>query len=306
MDPELEQPLIRPPSESRSVLVRLTRGCRWNRCRFCGIYPALGEPGFSVRTAVEVDRDIERLKQIMPAARTAFIGDADPLQAGLDAFIRTASRLRERFRLERLTAYARVSTLDRLERGSIRRLAGAGLNRLHIGLESGDPETLRFHRKGHSPDMVRRVAARLKGAGIEISFYVLLGMAGADGWRRHAVETAKLVNDTEPEFLRLRRLWIYGSGEMSAGRACPLREEVRAGRFTPRDPEGTVLELRLLLENLDESLSTEIVSDHRNNYVDVSGVVKTDKQKMLDRVEAFLARPEPLRRAHYESVGSGL
>lgn len=82
-----ESLIIRPPSEWRSVLVRVTRGCHWNQCRFCGIYPALGEPDFSVRTVSEVKQDIDWLRARISKATTAFLGDADPLQIGLDPFI---------------------------------------------------------------------------------------------------------------------------------------------------------------------------------------------------------------------------
>ena len=29
---------IRPPSEAQSLLIRVTRGCHWNKCKFCGLY----------------------------------------------------------------------------------------------------------------------------------------------------------------------------------------------------------------------------------------------------------------------------
>ena len=99
-----EMPIIRPPSEWQSLLVRVTRGCKWNRCRFCGIYPHLGEPGFSIRTVGEIKHDIDILKHLHPDAETAFIGDADPLQAGVDAFAEIARYLRQACRLNGLPA----------------------------------------------------------------------------------------------------------------------------------------------------------------------------------------------------------
>ncbi len=301
-----ESPLIRPPSEWRSLLVRVTRGCKWNRCRFCGIYPALGEAGFSVRSVAEVKGDIDQLAAMRPRAKTAFFGDADPLAAGLDRIAELARYLRRRVTtIERLTCYARASTLARLPRGGIRHLAAAGLDRVHLGLESGDPETLRFHRKGQSPAMIREVAARLRRAQIEVSMYVLLGLGGRDRWRRHIEATAGLLNETIPDFIRLRRLWLYGAEVGGGGTECPLRQQVRSGEFLPQTPEGTVLEVKLLLENLD-GINSFLACDHANNYVNVSGRLQSDRAEMLATVNDFLARPEEERRAHYQAVGSGI
>jgi hypothetical protein len=299
-----ESLIIRPPSEYRSLLVRLTRGCRWNRCRFCGLYPHLGEPVFSRRTVAEVKHDIDLLARRHPKPETVFFGDADPLQIGLEEFIETAHYLRSVLPVSRLTAYARTSTLWRLKKEGIAALARAGLDRVHIGLESGDAKTLHFHRKGQSPKMVRETAAWLHEASIEISFYVLLGLGGRDNWQRHILATAGVINETKPEFVRIRRLWLYENDPVFSGPECPLLQEIRAGSFTPQTPEGTVLELQLLLEKLDSSLATFFACDHQNNYVNVSGMIRDDREEMLALVEEFLALPAEKRKKHYRAVGS--
>ncbi|MBU0730502.1 MAG: radical SAM protein [Proteobacteria bacterium] len=298
-----EIPLIRPPSEWRSMLVRITRGCKWNRCCFCGIYPHLGEPVFSIRTVQEIKNDIDLLLHLRPRADTVFLGDADPLQAGIETIVTILDYLKKSSPLKRITTYARASTLKKFGRENILTLAENGLSRVHIGLESGDPETLRYHRKGQSAKMITDIAPWLKEAGIETSFYVLLGLGGKTNWQRHIIETAKIINQTQPEFIRLRRLWIYGENTPFGGPESPLIKKIRAGHFIPQTPEGTVLELKLLLEQLN-SPATFLACDHENNYVHVSGSLADDQKEMLDEVNAFLARPEAERNAHYEKVGS--
>lgn len=299
-----ESLIIRPPSEYRSLLVRLTRGCKWNRCRFCGLYPHLGEPTFSKRTVAEVKHDIDLLKQHNVMSDTVFFGDADPLQIGLKEFIDISKYLCSILPVRRLTAYARAYTLWKLRKEAIRDIAQAGLNRVHIGLESGDAKTLMFHRKGQSPKMVKEITRWLKEAGIEISFYVLLGLGGKENWRRHIIETAKLINETEPDFVRIRRLWLYKSDSIFLGPECPLYEEIRAGTFTQQSPEGSVIELKLLIENLDDHLDTMLVCDHQNNYVHVSGIIKCNKKELLTIINDFLKLPEVKRQRHYQAVGS--
>jgi histone acetyltransferase (RNA polymerase elongator complex component) len=265
--------------------VRLTRGCKWNRCRFCGLYPHLGEPTFTKRTVAEVKHDIDLIQERNVRSDTVFFGDADPLQIGLEEFIEVAKYLRTKLSVKRLTAYARASTLWKLKKDGIEALAGGGLNRVHIGLESGDAKTLNFHRKGQSPKMVTETTNWLKEAGIEVSFYVLLGLGGRENWQDHILETARVINETGPDFVRVRRLWLYQSHSLS-GPECPLFKEIRAGSFIPQTPESTVLELKLLLEKLDNHLGTMFICDHHNNYVQVAGVLKDDKEDMLADVIA--------------------
>ena len=300
MNPIPESLIIRPPSEWRSLLVRITRGCNWNRCRFCGIYSAMGQPDFSCRSLEEINRDIEMLARLHPGTDTAFFGDADPLAAGMDVFVGAARYLRKMVPVKRLTCYARTSTLHKLGRDNILLLAEAGLNRVHLGLESGDPEILQFQRKGQSAKMVVTVGHWLKEAGIEISYYVLLGLGGREKFQQHIASTARIINEIEPEFVRLRRLWLYGKG---TDKECPLWQQVRDGSFVEQTPEGTVLEVQLLLDIL-APLNTFFACDHANNYINVSGLLKDDKDDMLQEVTDFLALPEEQRRSHYEMVGS--
>ena len=149
-------------------------------------------------------------------------------------------------------------------------------------------------------------AAWLQQAGIEISFYVLLGLGGQDRWQQHVRGTARVISAITPEFVRVRRLWLYRGDSFFGGPECPLFDEIRNGTFTPQTPEGTVLELQLLLECLDPRLATKLVCDHRNNYVQVAGVIKDDRDGMLAAVEEFLRLPQEEREKHYQAVGSGI
>ncbi len=292
--------IIRPPSEWRSLLVRITRGCNWNRCRFCGIYPAMGEPDFSLRTLPEITADIDLLLRRHPAPKTIFLGDADPLAAGMTVFTGVLRHLRASCNPDRITCYARASTLHKLGQVNIQELALAGVNRVHLGLESGDEEILRFQRKGQSAAMVKTVAPWLKEAGIELSCYVLLGLGGTLRWQPHIEQTATLLNTIQPEFIRLRRLWLYGKGTTAE---CPLYSQIRDGSFVEQTPDGTVAELQLLLENL-QPFSAFFACDHANNYLNVSGRLDHDLATMRQDVAAFLAQPEARRTAHYQMIGS--
>lgn len=288
--------IIRPPSEAGSLLLRVVRGCHWNRCRFCGIYEAYGQP-FETRPLEDVLEDIDLLKPYWGnAPRTAFLGDADPLERPADYLVPILERLRARFpSLERVTAYARASSLYTKSPEDLKKLREHGLDRVHIGLETGSDALLRFHKKGISQKVLVEAGRKIRDAGIELSFYVLLGLGGADRWEEHMSETAAVINRTCPDFIRIRRLWIHPHTK--------LAREIQLGNFEEQSPEGTVRELRLLIDGITVD-GPCLTCDHANNYLSLHGVLLRDKDVLLEEIDDFLGLPEETRERHYRAVGS--
>ena len=299
-----EQGPIRPPSEAGSLLLRVTRNCPWNRCRFCSTYK---DTQFSRRPLDHVIRDIEAVYQAArslsgqggqapgdPRARQAaahwrrhsqqsvFLQDADSLVIGPSDLAAILSHLRERFPgVRRVTSYARSSTVARLSLGDLQALREAGLNRLHVGLESGANEVLRLVHKGTTQAQQVLAGRLVKQAGLELSEYYLPGLGGQALWRVHAQETAAALNEINPDFIRLRTLSIlYGS---------PLYQDYQEGRFQrPTDLE-MAREVQLFLESL-RGITSVVVSDHfRNLLPEVEGTLPRDQGRMLAAVEKFLS-----------------
>ena len=287
--------IIRPPSEARSLLIRVTRGCNWNRCRFCGIYPHFGQPEHETRPIDDVLADIHAARELYGDVwETAFLGDADPMFIPPDDFSRILRELRAAFpRLARVTCYARAATCW-LRKGKLLEFKQAGLDRVHVGLETGADDLLRFHDKGVSRGVLIKSGLEVRRAGLELSHYILLGLGGADRSEMHVRETLHVLNAVRPEFVRFRRLWIYG-GE--GGPSCPLWHDVQAGRFTPQSPEGTVLEMRAIIAGID--FPTHIEAIHSNVYVRLQGALPEGREKLLGKVDRFLAKPVEEKSVRY-------
>ena len=296
VEPRLPEPLIiRPPTEAHSLLIRVTRGCKWNRCRFCGIYLALGQPTFEVRPVEEVRDDIRAARELHGEDwRGAFLGDADPLIAAPEDMCEILRTLRETFpKLERVRCYARAATCW-LRKGHLADYKQAGLDLVHVGLETGSTELLKYHDKGVNQNVLIKSGLAVREADLGLSHYVLLGLGGADRWEHHVEETLKVLNAVQPEFVRFRRLWIYGA---EGGPRSLLYEDVQQGLFDPQTPEGTVLELRAIISGIE--FPTEIEAIHGNVYVRVKGVMPEARGKLLVKIDRFLQRPPEERAARY-------
>ncbi len=278
-------PPYRPPSEADSALIRLSRGCPWNRCRFCTMYRSTR---FEMRPTEELLAEIDRAAEIYSGARTVFLADSDSLV--MKDAERLIARVRERFPdASRITSYARARTLKRLGADGLGKLRRAGLTRVHVGLESGDPETLALLAKGTTPEQMVAGGRAAKDAGLELSFYVLIGAGGTERLEEHARESARVCNLAQPDFIRLRTL--------VAQRGSDLETDREEGRYRPTSPPEKLEEVKRFITGLELD-DCELASDHFTNniwlesrvvYNGVFGRLPEQKGEMLHTLEQTIA-----------------
>lgn len=317
-----EQGPIRPPSEAYSLLIRVTRNCPWNRCAFCPVYKgtrfSLRDPAHvkadidAVFHAVErliqaaddqgmISRqDFYRIAEGMPSAgqpalhaavnwlsagmRSVFLQDANSLIIKPAHLIDILEHLRRRFpRVERVTTYARSHTVCRISQDDLEGIRRAGLDRIHIGLESGSDRVLAMVKKGVTKAEHIAAGQKAKAAGFELSEYVMPGLGGLGLSVEHAAETADALNRINPDFIRLRSLALPPG--------LPLYEEYRAGRFEKCTDVQMARELLSFLEQLD-GITATVKSDHvLNLFEEVDGVLPGDREKLTAPVRRFLEMP---------------
>ena len=281
-----EQGPIRPPSEASSLLVRVSRNCPWNRCAFCPVYK--GER-FSLRSAAEVLGDLDAMRDAFgDVTRTVFLQDGNPLVVPVEDLVRIVEGIRDRFpNVNRITAYARAHTLTRRSLSDLRRIREAGLNRLHVGLESGCDRVLELVNKGATRAQQIEGGTRAKEAGFELSEYVMPGLGGRALSTAHAEETASALCAIGPDFIRLRSTTAVPGTELAAMQS--------SGAFEPLSEAETVGGIRVLIAGL-QGTQSRIQSDHMMNLLmELNGEIPRDKERLLAVCDAFLELPEQQR-----------
>ena len=315
----LEQGPIRPPSESRSLLLRLTRNCPWNQCLFCPVYK---DRKFSRRPVAEILQDIQAARDMVDdiqalsrrlgsggavdnrvvshiagnskygrsyrsiavwlyyGTSACFLQDADNLVLPTDDLVTALTFLKEKFpEITRITTYARSRSVTRKSPDALARIRTAGLNRVHMGLETGCDPLLKFMKKGTTSAIHVEAGQKLIDAGMEVSEYVMPGLGGQGMWREHAIETARTLNQINPHFIRLRSLQIP---ERTA-----LHQKRLSGDFVMQHDDQVVEEIRLFIEMLD-GITSMVASDHIMNLLEnVSGKLPEDKPAMLEAIDAY-------------------
>ena len=316
---QFEQGPIRPPNEARSLLLRLTRNCPWNQCLFCPVYKnrkfslrTVDEIKQDIQSAKQIADDIKALSSKLgysgvvndavisaifnqPGTDTnyrsiaawlyyqtdaCFLQDADNLIMKTKDLVEVLKFLKEQFpQIKRVTTYSRSRTVIRKSVDALKQIRKAGLDRVHIGLETGYDSLLKLMKKGVSGAQHIDAGKRLLAAGMEVSEYVMPGLGGQEMWREHAVETAKVLNQINPHFIRLRSLRVPDR--------VPLHTKLKDGSFSMQTDDMLAEEIELFIKTL-EGITSTVTSDHIMNLLeDVSGKLPDDKEKMLAVIQSY-------------------
>jgi radical SAM superfamily enzyme YgiQ (UPF0313 family) len=188
--------------------------------------------------------------------KTVFLQDADTPIMYTDQLVEVIKYLKETFPgIERITSYARSKTIAKKTPEELSQLRQVGLTRLHIGLETGDDELLKYINKGVTAEGHIRAGRKALDAGFELSEYVMPGLGGKSRWVQHAVNTARVLNEINPNFIRLRPLVL--------GYNTPLFEAYQKGEFELTSPHERLQEIKLMIENLQ--VTSGVCFDHNYN-----------------------------------------
>jgi len=275
-----EGTVYRPPSEAGSLIIQATIGCPHNRCAFCAMY---ADKAFKRRPVDEVVEDMDMaLEAYGRGVRTVFLADGNTAALPTEVLVTIGEAAQERFpKLERITMYGSAKFLVAKSREEWQRIGAAGITRIHSGLESGDDVTLEQIHKGVDPKAAARSFNHVMDAGIELSVYLMVGVAGVERWREHAEGSAAVLNLASPDYVRLRT-FVPALGTEWCDRW-------RRGDLTLLDAHQALAETRLLVDRLDGP--TVLMSDHISNFLDVHGRLPEDRQIMLETIDEALTWP---------------
>ena len=217
--------------------------------------------------------------------RNVFLQDGDNLTLRTSELVEILKYLKKAFPpIERITTYARAKTVSKKTVEDLQDLRLAGLSRIHIGLETGYDPLLQYIKKGVTAQEHIEAGRRVKESGISLSEYVILGLGGKGMWREHAMETAKVLNQINPDFIRVRILKVL--------KMMLLCQKIEKGEFILMSDNEMIEEERLLIENL-EGITSAFVSDHIINLLqEVEGKLPEEKEKMLNLIDRYLSLPK--------------
>ncbi|MGZ6249097.1 MAG: radical SAM protein [Syntrophales bacterium] len=219
---------------------------------------------------------------------SVFIQDANSIIMKTDALVEILAFIKDKFpSVNRITSYCRSKTAARKTVEEFKMLKSAGLSRIHIGMESGYDHLLQFVKKGVTASEHIKGGRNVKEAGISLCEYVMPGLGG-DRWStEHAEETARVINEINPDFVRLRTFHAVPGTD--------LFDMVESGEFNPIGDEEILREIRRFIECL-HGIDTTVVSDHILNLLeDLQGKLPEDKEHLLAIIDGYFSLPDDER-----------
>ncbi|MFZ2398503.1 MAG: radical SAM protein, partial [Smithella sp.] len=224
--------IIRPPSEAYSLLLQVTVGCSNNKCTFCGAYR---QKKFKIKSLDQIKKDLHEASSYENVDRV-FLCDGDALiipQPRLEEILKLINTNLPN--LDRIGTYANAKSILRKSVDELKKLRDLGLKIIYLGVETGNVELLQKIHKGVTYEQMVEAGRRVKEAGIILSVTVLLGLGGIEKSIEHAIDTAKILSDIDPDYVGALTLMLIPETEMY--------EDYVAGRFVLPDQFGFIREL---------------------------------------------------------------
>lgn len=266
-----EGDIYRPPSEANSYLLQATVGCSHNACTFCGMFK---NKNYYNRNLQDVLEDIDMAKKAHGDIRTAFLCDGDALNLPTEDLLTILEKLYHTFpNLTRVSTYAGPRNIKRKTPEELRKICAAGLQRVYLGIETGDGEILLKRGKGVDAEGMLQAGLTLNESGFEIWGIIMVGLAGGgDAFIQNATMTADMINKMAPKYLSaMTYMPVPGT---------PMHEEIQQGKFTVQSPFESLQETKLLIYKIDTK-GMFFTSNHASNYVPIEGKLSEDKEKLL-------------------------
>ena len=321
---------IRPPSEADSLLLQVTNGCTWNKCKFCQLYRHTKFKAYSADSIkADIDNivyqadiirryqtplgawDIDGLNRelgqipseeerqcfymvanwLLGGGENVFLQDGNTTALSSGRLSDVLIYLKQAFpSIKRITSYGRAENLSRVSAEEYAELKAAGLDRIHSGFETGSDAVLQKINKGVTQQQEITAGKNIKAGGIELSVYFMPGVGGKELTKENAAGTSHVINEVAPDFLRIR------TAAVKPGTG--LYEDYQNGQLTLCSDDEKLLEIRTIIQQAAD-IDTRVVSDHIINLLQgVEGHIVLDRQKMLDLIDGYLEKQEHEKRLY--------
>ena len=279
---EYDYPLYRPPSEAYSLIIQATLGCSQNKCTFCSMYKS---KKFTIKPLEQIKKEIDFFRIYVKKAERIFLADGDALIMPMKILKEIFFFFYEKFpEAERISLYGSPKSILLKTPEELLELKKLGLGLIYLGVESGSDKILSSVKKGVSREEIIAAGKKVKKVGIPLSVTAIAGLGGKENSIEHAVETASLISEINPDYFGVLTLMLEEGTE--------LLEEYKKGNFIPLSSSEILEETKLMIKNINVKEKCIFRSNHASNYVSLKGTLPYEKENILKTIDSALENNE--------------
>lgn len=279
---EYDYPLYRPPSEAYSLIIQATLGCSQNKCTFCSMYKS---KKFTIKPLEQIKKEIDFFRIYVKKAERIFLADGDALIMPMKILKEIFIYINEKFpEAERISLYGSPKSILLKTPEELLELKNLGLGLIYLGVESGSNKILSSVKKGVSREEIIAAGKKVKKVGIPLSVTAIAGLGGKENSIEHAVETASLISEINPDYFGVLTLMLEEGTE--------LLEEYKKGNFIPLSSSEILEETKLMIKNINVKEKCIFRSNHASNYVSLKGTLPYEKENILKTIDYALENNE--------------
>lgn len=279
---EYDYPLYRPPSEAYSLIIQATLGCSQNKCTFCSMYKS---KKFTIKPLEQIKKEIDFFRIYVKKAERIFLADGDALIIPMKILKEIFIYINEKFpEAERISLYGSPKSILLKTPEELLELKNLGLGLIYLGVESGSDKILSSVKKGVSREEIIAAGKKVKKVGIPLSVTAIAGLGGKENSIEHAVETASLISEINPDYFGVLTLMLEEGTE--------LLEEYKKGNFIPLSSSEILEETKLMIKNINVKEKCIFRSNHASNYVSLKGTLPYEKENILKTIDSALENNE--------------
>ncbi len=272
-----EGDLYRPPSEALSLIVQATIGCSHNKCTFCSMYK---KDNFKIKDTEDIIKDLKIGRKYYPKVKRIFLADGDALIIKTEELKKVLKTIKELFpECERVGIYGSPESILGKTVEELKELNNLGLGIIYLGVETGSDSILKEIKKGVTSEEMIAAGQRVMETDIELSVTLISGIGGTKYTKEHAIESSRVMNEINPDYIGLLTLLIEEGTE--------LYDDIKEERFTLLTPKEVLLETEEFVKKLELN-SCIFRSNHASNYISLRGTLGQDKELILNQIKEGL------------------
>lgn len=256
------------------------------RCVFCDMYTS-EDKKFKPKKVDVIEQEIIKIANSGIPTRRVFLADGDAMMLPFNRLKEILELIKLHLpQVSRVSSYCLPRNLGNKTVEQLAELNSLGLKLMYIGCESGDDEVLALIEKGETYQSSLIALNKIKQAGMKSSVMILNGLGGPELSRQHAINSAKLMNEAQPNYLST----LVVSFPLGEQRFAEKFSQESLQPFRQLTQHELFTEMEVLLSELELD-RTIFRSDHASNYLVLKGVLGDDKEALLGQVKQALQQP---------------